>query len=219
MVSKKVVDHDFKKISGNKEGEMRYGNFSESIGGNASYHQEGGKTFPCDARNFFYDTKSGEIEYFGNWQHVPDKIIDQYSEGTIRRALDFDKGKDGIVSIKVHPQTSKEAAETLIAAAKLYNDKKGWKGKITVEGNTPRNIQKEGWLERMFRKLASKKTASVIGAIILIIGILFSFYPTMTGFSVLKIQNTSNIISGGFILFGIALLLFVIFGKNKSKTL
>lgn len=82
-----VIEENLRKMTGNVEGDMLPLLFTESIGGNAGKC----KGYPCVAANFYMDSSSGEIKYFGNPQNTPRKIVQQFKECNFRLMYDVNR--------------------------------------------------------------------------------------------------------------------------------
>ena len=61
----------------------------ESIGGNAGFVEMGGRKLPCAAARGFADGETGEIITFGNYQNIPKKLRNTYTEFIFRIAVDL----------------------------------------------------------------------------------------------------------------------------------
>ncbi len=78
-----IIQKNLERLTGRGEGDMPKATESESIGGTKD--SEGR---PCFGANFYYDSKSGEIVFFGVEPNVPKDILLKYSHGIFRIALD-----------------------------------------------------------------------------------------------------------------------------------
>ena len=124
-------------MQGTKKGEMEYLLLSESFGGNAGSFNE----FSCAGANFHYDQKSGEIQYFGNIQSVPQEIKQHYVRGIFRVAADIKKmfsesieerkklsfeNNINIVNKHFDQKISKRAEQNLEETVRIYNETYGF---------------------------------------------------------------------------------------------
>ena len=76
------VVKSIERLIGESPGDFRYlvKNDPESMGGGADTWNN----ISCFAANFYYDVRTGEIKYFGNYQYVPEDIRDSNPQGTFR---------------------------------------------------------------------------------------------------------------------------------------
>ena len=65
----------------------------ESIGGNAGTVEIAGKTYPCGGANGFANRETGKIVIFNNVQDVPEEIVENNAEFTLRVAVDLEGNK------------------------------------------------------------------------------------------------------------------------------
>lgn len=118
-----LIESNLGKMRGNSRSEMVPLLMEESIGGNAGHCG----TYPCIAANFFFQPMTGEIVYFGNWQHVPEKIRERTAEGTFRLAIDWNKSwKLSVVDMYVRGSCSGEARRCLEETVREYNGRYGF---------------------------------------------------------------------------------------------
>ncbi len=126
-VVQKIVAENLHKMRGQEGGEMMALIVNESIGGNAGHLG----LYPCIAANFFFDEKTGKIVYFGNIQHVPEHIRQQYPEGTFRLAIDWMKsGKLCVINRYMRGDCSPKAQQSLEETVRQYNE---WYGFVSKE--------------------------------------------------------------------------------------
>lgn len=118
-----LIESNLGKMRGNSRGEMVLLLMEESIGGNAGHAGQ----YPCIAANFFFNPFTGEIVYFGNWQHVPEKIRENNAEGTFRLAIDWNKSwKLSVVDTYIRGACSDAARCCLEETVQQYNGRYGF---------------------------------------------------------------------------------------------
>lgn len=118
-----TVSKNLEMMAGSERGQMQSLISKESMGGNAG--TEDGR--PCLGANFFYDLQTGEIKYFENIQNVPWGIVNKYSAGTFRIAIDTpNTWKLKIINTYLKEGTAKEATENLEQSVELYNKQYGY---------------------------------------------------------------------------------------------
>jgi len=92
-----IIKRNLDLMNGLKHaGQMGYLLARETMGGNAGYMPDGR---PCAAANFYFNQKTGEIEYFGNFQEVPREIRLRRASGVFRIAIDLENYSKEIVEI------------------------------------------------------------------------------------------------------------------------
>lgn len=63
--------------------------FSESIGGNAGAYESNGIYYSCGAANLNVNPETGEIMAFGNFQNIPQEILDKTARLIFKVAIDL----------------------------------------------------------------------------------------------------------------------------------
>ncbi|RLG10911.1 hypothetical protein DRN73_06685 [Candidatus Pacearchaeota archaeon] len=120
----KIVIKNLERMIGKGKDDMEYVlmHEPESMGGNAGFYEG----FSCLAINFYYDSETGEIKFFGNfnYQVTPKRLRNiafkgRPYEGTFRMAVYLDK--KSIVNLSLNPKSSKRARFILEDTAYSYN--------------------------------------------------------------------------------------------------
>lgn len=112
----RIIEMNLERLTSSNQGDLGALKFQESIGGNAGVWQG----LPCLAANFYYDEKNGFIIYFGNSQHVPQRIKSKYRQGTLRIAINFSNGVEKVVDL-IAQDLIGPAKENLEGAILAYN--------------------------------------------------------------------------------------------------
>jgi len=99
----------------------------ESMGGNAGrWHK-----YPCVGANFTFDPQTGEIKYFGNYQHVPNKFRINTKSHIFRLALilspEIRDIKYRIINYIDPKEVEKKALINLKLSVKKYNQMYGFR--------------------------------------------------------------------------------------------
>lgn len=79
-----TIESNFELMKSSKEGGMERLLSFESIGGNAGVTNDGRS---IGSANFYFSKETGKIEYFGNFQHVPEDIRSKFSRGRFDVAI------------------------------------------------------------------------------------------------------------------------------------
>ena len=118
-----TVNKNLKKMTSIERGGMHYIIIRESFGGSAgSWRRK-----PCAVANFYYESETGLIECFGNYQDMPLDIIAAFCGGTFRAALDLQKTRKFRIIDTFLDNLTEKAIKNLEESAKLYNEIYGFK--------------------------------------------------------------------------------------------
>ena len=116
-----ITEKNLKLMKRTKTGGMEGLLLTESLGGNAGFAEDGRS---CGATNFYFDSQTGEIKYFGNYQDVPNDIRTKYLVGTFRIAIDVGRTwKLEIIEthITTHLPISETARRAIQKSVEMYN--------------------------------------------------------------------------------------------------